>query len=193
MTNDPHQTGLWWAAGLLGVAALLWFLRPPGGAARVRAFAWSACRGAICMGLAGFGLGAVVLGLRFRVLIPLVVLAIVAAVIRAFRWRGGGYAHGTARLAAFEDLAGAGMLSGSGLVMGRLLPSGRGARRLAIGADALPLFPGEGGGPAVRLRGGTSGQARPTHQTAKMDAFTSNCTHRRRERRFLRRARPSDP
>lgn len=138
--KDPHLTGLWWAAGLLGVAALVWLLRPPVGAARVRGCAWAACRAAILLGLAGFSLGVFVLTVKFRILVPLVVLVFVALAIRARRWRGRGYAHGTARLAAVPDLAGAGMLSGYGLILGRVLSSGRrGARRRAI--NVLVRFP----------------------------------------------------
>ena len=138
MTKDPHLMGPWLAAGFVVVVAVACLFRPPSGPPRTRGCAWAACRATMLLGLTGFAVGLSLATAKFWAVLVLGVMA--AAAIRARRWHGSGTAHGTGRYAEFHDLAGGGMLSSYGLILGRLPSSRRrGGRSRAI--QALMLLP----------------------------------------------------
>lgn len=84
---------------------------------------------------------------------PLVLFVILALVIAAVmvkkKWKGGGWSHGTARIADKNDLKDAGMLSGDGLPLGRVPSTGELVRLNSF--THLAIFAPTGAGKGVSL------------------------------------------
>jgi type IV secretion system protein VirD4 len=76
-----------------------------------------ACRVVLILGCFVFALGFVAIASQFPALI---MVAAVAAVWARLRWKGSGYAYGTARVASVADLARGGLLAKDGLILGRV-------------------------------------------------------------------------